>query len=692
MLEHILVVEDDEFMRMSLQTELELAGYAVTVAENGERALELASLQHFDLVVSDIRMPGKDGLETLSGLRELQPLARNILISGYADPDAPIKAVKLKVDDYLMKPFSADEFLAAVKKALQVQLQELQRQRQGRSWRRLWLSSLRSMADLESHRRSALRLQSLARRAGLSVARLELLELVCWVLPLELELSASPEVAELVEAVRNDSQRLEARLIRQALSQEELQIDDEKPDPSPSSSALLALAHSYADSGQNPLALQALERVLQHAPEASAWLLHYRLTGQTESAQKALESSRGAGLERLTAQALLALSRYEEALQLFSIYQDLEGQCRCWLGLGQAQLLAEHLSPDHRLWWEEPEKLAQLLPSAQGLEKLVERVGERALSVLELWSASDKPLPLRLNALDLLALIDTAAARQLLASFGQSQVAAVAAKSQLLASQNQTQQAPQLQIYLLGRLRFALGGALLDEDGLAAKKTRGLLAYLAYHQGRHLSEEVLMETFWPHAGAKARHSLHNAIYQIRKFLKAHVGDALHSDQGYRLDPHPQLLVDTQQFQAHLKAAEAAFASGDGALAASELKKAELLYGGDFLEGTYEEWLETPRQSLGERLQQLLHSLASHFFGQGRHDLALDYWRRLLSRDNCHEEAYQGAFSSLLELGRPAEAVRLYHQCSATLRQELGVGPPPRLVELYLKATATPYLL
>ncbi len=687
MLEHILVVEDDEFMRMSLQTELELAGYAVTVAENGERALQLASQQHFDLVVSDIRMPGKDGLETLSGLRELQPLARNILISGYADPDAPVKAVKLKVDDYLMKPFSADEFLAAVKKALQVQLQELQRERQGRSWRRLWLCSLRSLQDLQTAQRNSVRIQGLARRAGLSPARIELLELACWVCPLDLNLKASPEVEELVQAVHSGSQRLEARLIRQALGPEELQIDEEQPDPSPSSSALLALAHSYADSGQSELALQALERVLEQAPDAAAWLLHHRLSGQLESAQKALEYSKVAGLERLTAQALLALGQFEEALQLFSIYQDLEGQCRCWLGLGQAQALVQHLSPDSRLWWELTEPLAKALQGATGLEDLVLRVGERALGMLQLWSDSQSPLQLRLKALDLLALLDTPAARQLLSNLGQSQVAAVAAKSQLLAAQSQSQQVPSLQVYLLGRLRFALGGALLEEDGLAAKKTRGLLAYLAYQQGRHLSEEVLMETFWPHAGAKARHSLHNAIYQIRKFLKAYVGDVLYSDQGYRLDFHPQLVIDTSQFQAHLKAAEVAFQGADSALAASELKKAELLYGGDFLEGLYEEWVIAPRQTLVDRLQQLLQSLAAHFASQGRHEVSLDYWRRLLSRDNCHEEAYQGAFLSLLELGRPAEAVRLYHQCSASLRQELGVGPPPRLVELYLKATA-----
>ena len=65
----------------------------------------------------------------------------------------------------------------------------------------------------------------------------------------------------------------------------------------------------------------------------------------------------------------------------------------------------------------------------------------------------------------------------------------------------------------------------------------------------------------------------------------------------------------------------------------------------------------------------------------------DYWKRLLQSDNCSEDAYLGSVLSYLALGRQGDAVRAYHQCAQTLRQELNLGPPPRLVEAYLKIQA-----
>jgi len=119
MAERILVVDDDEFMRSSLQLELEAAGFTVATARDGMEAIERSKEHHFDLVVCDVRMPGIDGLDTLKTIREFQPTARNMIITGYASPDAPVTALKMKVDDYLMKPFSSEEFLSSVRSALQ---------------------------------------------------------------------------------------------------------------------------------------------------------------------------------------------------------------------------------------------------------------------------------------------------------------------------------------------------------------------------------------------------------------------------------------------------------------------------------------------------------------------------------------------------------------------------------------------
>jgi putative two-component system response regulator len=118
MAERILIVDDDEFMRTSLKTELEEEGFDVALAENGTQAVTLAREGHFDLILCDVRMPDIDGIETISAIREVNPMARAIMITAYASADTPVSALKLRVDDYLMKPFSFSELLRSIRAAL----------------------------------------------------------------------------------------------------------------------------------------------------------------------------------------------------------------------------------------------------------------------------------------------------------------------------------------------------------------------------------------------------------------------------------------------------------------------------------------------------------------------------------------------------------------------------------------------
>ena len=747
MLEHILVVEDDEFMRASLETELKIAGYRVSLAESGEQAIELAHTQHFDLVVCDIRMPGINGLDTLSALREMQPSARNIVMTGYADADAPIKAVKLKVDDYLMKPFSADDFLQAVKKALHVQLQELRRQRTSRQLRTLLLATTRQLADTELAtvcQQAAQRACLLGRQLGLSPARLEALQLACWLQPLRPQLEQVEDLKSLTVLLdqaqeqwegqgpkgwRHQQIPLDARILRLALGEVEgidpqliplLDADEDAP-PTEESLArppqgLLALAQSYFDAGQLELSHSALERALAADldPEtaAQAWLFAGRLRHQRGQREAAEEASRQAeqaalrcGQERVRAESILLRAalgsaqteELEQAQQIFQAYEEFESlaECDMWLALaGQSQAvprLLNTLQQESSLWIRYPEPLARALqPAAQEalLFSAVHKAGERALGLLEHWLEPTSALDLRLKSLDLLALLDTPAARALLTRSCQSDSPALAQKSQLLAQHTSAPEIPQLQLFLLGRMRLSLGGMLLSDDGLAAKKTRSLFAYLAWRRPRESSEDVLVDLFWPDSGPKSKHSLHNAIYQIRKALKTHLGEdsekLLQLTHGYSLEPHPCLWVDVEEFMRHCEAAQRAFQSNQNALAVAELKRAELLYRGDFLEGNYDDWAENARQQIQERLTGLLTALGRHFFEQNRYEVSLDYWKRLLQRDNCSEDAYLGCILSYLAMGRQGDAVRTYHQCSQTLRQELNLSPPPRLVETYLK--------
>ncbi len=115
----VLVIEDDPEMREVLVESLEDAGFEVIGAASGLEAMAVASSRNFDLVVSDVRMAGMDGLESLTRLKSSQPELRTIVITGFASRDSPARAIRLQVDDYLLKPFGLEDFLKSVQRVLE---------------------------------------------------------------------------------------------------------------------------------------------------------------------------------------------------------------------------------------------------------------------------------------------------------------------------------------------------------------------------------------------------------------------------------------------------------------------------------------------------------------------------------------------------------------------------------------------
>jgi len=114
----ILVVDDELSMREFLKILLEKEGYRVTTAAEGKTALLLAEQHHFDLMISDIRMPGMSGLELLAQLKQLQADIGVIMITAFASPDDAVSAMKHGAFDYITKPFNVDEIKNVVRAVL----------------------------------------------------------------------------------------------------------------------------------------------------------------------------------------------------------------------------------------------------------------------------------------------------------------------------------------------------------------------------------------------------------------------------------------------------------------------------------------------------------------------------------------------------------------------------------------------
>jgi two-component system response regulator PilR (NtrC family) len=118
-MDRILVVDDEAGMRDFLSILLRKEGYGVTVADGAEKALEMASRGEFDLVISDISMPGLSGIDVLRQARAASPDTPVILITAYASTESAVEALKLGAYDYLIKPFDVEELKAVVRNALE---------------------------------------------------------------------------------------------------------------------------------------------------------------------------------------------------------------------------------------------------------------------------------------------------------------------------------------------------------------------------------------------------------------------------------------------------------------------------------------------------------------------------------------------------------------------------------------------
>ena len=117
---HLLLVDDDPNTLASLSRAFRLAGHEATVCDNANRAIELVKTEPFDLILTDVVMPGKSGLELLEDLKSTGVKTPIVLISGQANIEMAVKATKLGALDFLEKPLSTDKLLVTVENALRL--------------------------------------------------------------------------------------------------------------------------------------------------------------------------------------------------------------------------------------------------------------------------------------------------------------------------------------------------------------------------------------------------------------------------------------------------------------------------------------------------------------------------------------------------------------------------------------------
>src|SRR5579859_4123166 len=117
---HLLIIDDEPNTLASLSRAFRLAGHEATVSDQPARAIELVKNQHFDLILSDVVMPGKDGLALLEEIKSLGVTTPVVMMSGQAHIEMAVKATRLGAIDFLEKPISTDKLLLTLENAMRL--------------------------------------------------------------------------------------------------------------------------------------------------------------------------------------------------------------------------------------------------------------------------------------------------------------------------------------------------------------------------------------------------------------------------------------------------------------------------------------------------------------------------------------------------------------------------------------------
>jgi DNA-binding response OmpR family regulator len=116
---HVLVVDDEGAIRYSVSKTLQRIGYEVEEAASGEEALEMMGKREYDVILTDIRMPGLTGVDLLKRIKDIAPDGIVILMTGYASLGTAVESLRLGAHDYLIKPSSSQDIRQSVSRGVE---------------------------------------------------------------------------------------------------------------------------------------------------------------------------------------------------------------------------------------------------------------------------------------------------------------------------------------------------------------------------------------------------------------------------------------------------------------------------------------------------------------------------------------------------------------------------------------------
>ncbi|OGL46570.1 MAG: hypothetical protein A2149_00350 [Candidatus Schekmanbacteria bacterium RBG_16_38_11] len=145
----ILIVDDEEILRNMLTDVLTEEGYQVSQAPNGEEAVNMLKENYFEIVLTDIMMPGLDGIGVLRAAKEIEPGSDIIVMTGYASVETAIESIRLGASDYITKPFNIDQIKIVIARTIQRRVLERKAQ-EGEFYKEI--SKIDTITNLFNHK------------------------------------------------------------------------------------------------------------------------------------------------------------------------------------------------------------------------------------------------------------------------------------------------------------------------------------------------------------------------------------------------------------------------------------------------------------------------------------------------------------------------------------------------------------
>lgn len=727
----ILLVEDDSDLRVTLHEVLRDEGYSVVAVASGGEAIEQASQTRFDLIITDIKTPGTDGLTALEKAKTGNPELDGIVITGYSTEEYALRAAKLKVEDYLKKPFDIDVFLAAVEKLSekkrhqQAKLQEeLGRQRALR-----WLA-VELYCDRKEQERAALEKRLESRKppfsegsevtAALAVQTAALLSIALEQpvsLPDEILAGLPLRVTSLLKAGPELSFAKEFQNYVASIETEiETQSDEEEEDPASLQGSLLNIALLLEGAERTQEAQQAFVDVLNRLDDPSArYLAHFGLARiarqlrdfdglEKHSALAVAESKKLGPLTLSQALAergiLLALATREdasialrEAVQAAKRVRDTSSFALCSLALEhfngeehnrKDRLLAHLAQPEHLSvaianggWL-----MALLLKSPlQGIElkffsRLV-RACPQSLTRLLLATTDDRILTRAVPFISVVGASNLSRVTNHMKAH-QSPELQEALRAWKTQKKQEFQSNSTLRVFSFSGMQIFCGETNVD---LKRRKPLLLLLFLLSHEGQ-VGDDKLLETFWPGPEEKARASLRAALSYLRKVL---VPDGLFDPFERKsnclwINPELSIWYDLTEFQRLIRAGNSQKESHpDRAL--DSYRKAVQLYRGPFLENVYDDWALQIRTNSEQAFENAALSLAAQNLETENWAESQEFASLILRQDPCNQPVYEISMKALMGLGRHHDALNLFDHAKRVLWKELEIEPSIDLIKL-----------